>query len=320
MYFSTNSPAPPPRSRSVWPAQRLSPDPPFVRPRRLLGDDAAVLAQVFQGQSGAPAAPNVQQTVQQAMSQGGLYTAENCSGIVGNSKMSTTMSTVGSIAMKIAPATGAAAPFVLAAAGIMNLFGAIFGHHAAKVKQEQQIICAVVQSVNDALTAIDQLVQTGQTPATQASQALDALYSQLQQQVQPILKQDASHCNAACFILAEARGVIAKRKDAYSKILPPQASQACAQMYWQLYPDVAASAAFGPAGGAAGAWSHFQQYGMKEGRTWPCDANGNPTSAAASGNPVAAISATVDNLAASAGIPSWAIWGIGALLLVKVIR
>lgn len=280
-----------------------------------IGDDQSILAQVFAGQSGAPASSLVQQTVQQAMSQGLLWTKENCSGIVtpGSQVASTTLSAAGGIAVKIAPLTGPAAPFVLAAAGIAELFGAIFGHHAAKVKQEQQIICAVVQSVNDTLTAMDQLVQSGQISPDQASQSLDSIYPQIQAKVQPILKQDSGHCNAACFILAEARGVIAKKKDAYSKILPPQASLQCAQGYWSLYPDVAASKDFGPQGGAAGAWKHYSNWGKNEGRTWPCDANGNavaPSSSAGSSgaNPVAA-------LAASTGIPTWALWGVGLLVL-----
>ena len=190
--------------------------------------DSTLLAQVFAGQSGAPASSLVQQTVQQAMAQGSLWTKENCTGIVtpGSQIASAVLTTGGGIAMKLASVGGAlaatpAAPFILAAAGVAELFGAIFGHHAAKVKQEQQIICAVVQSVNDTLSAMDQLVTSGQVPPQQAMQALDAIYPQIQQSVSPILKQDSSHCNAACFILAEARGVIAKKKAQYQDLIPP---------------------------------------------------------------------------------------------------
>lgn len=310
----TGSRAPSRQSSFSLPSRSL----PITRSRRFLGDDQSILAQVFQGQSGAPSAPLVQQTVQQAMSQGLLWTKENCSGIVtpGSQIASTTLSTAGGIAMKIAPATGPAAPFVLAAAGIAELFGAIFGHHAAKVKQEQQIICAVVQSVNDTFTALDQLVQSGQVTPQQASQSLDSIYPQIQAQVQPILKQDSGHCNAACFILAEARGVIAKKKDAYSKILPPQALPQCAQEYWRLYPDVAASSSFGPSAGPPGAWNHYQIAGQREGRTWPCDTSGNllqqPGAASSGANPVAA-------LAQSTGIPTWALWGVGLLVLKQLL-
>ena len=310
MYFQANSG---PRSLppySVWP-----------RRRRLLGDDASILNQVFQGQAGAPAEPRVRQTVQQAMAQGMLFTSENCSGITtpASAIVSAGLTAGGGVALKLAPTTGPAAPFVLAAAGILQLFGAIFGHHAAKVKQEQQIICAVVQSVNDSLAAIDQLVQTQQITPAQGGQALDALYSQLQQQVQPILKQDSSHCNAACYILAEARGVIGKRKEQYSKILPPQASAACAQKYWDLYPDVAGNKDFGRTAGPDAAWTHYSNWGQSEGRTWPCDAAGGPlTSSSQAG--ATDVTSAVGKLAASTGLPVWALWGLGGLLLLKVLR
>lgn len=274
------------------------------------------------GGQGAPSAANVRQVVQQAMSQGGLWTTENCSGIVsGGSTASLVLSAAGGAAIKFAGSTGPAAPFVMAAGGIMEVFGAIFGHHAAKVKQEQQIICAVVQSVNDALSVIDQAVQQGAITPAQAGPSLDKLYSDLQQNVQPILKQDSSHCNAACFILAEARGVIGKRKEQYANMLPPQASLACAQAYWKLYPDVAADSGMGVAGGAAGAWKHWTLFGQKEGRTWPCDANGNPTGSAISSgaNPLDAVSSITRQIAGSLNMPTWAVWGVGGLLAAKLV-
>src|SRR5579884_1340119 len=65
--------------------------------RRGLGDPASAYAtsipgllnnilamQVFNGLTGAPAAGNVVQAVQQAMSQDQLWTSENCAGIVGS--------------------------------------------------------------------------------------------------------------------------------------------------------------------------------------------------------------------------------------------
>jgi len=292
------------------------------RRRTLLGDDASVLAAAMAaGGAGAPSAANVQQVVQQAMSQGGLYTTENCSGIVtGGSTASLVLSSAGDAAIKFAGAAGPAAPFVMAAGGIMKVFGAIFGHHAAKVKQEQQIICAVVQSVNDALSVIDQAVQQGAITPAQAGPSLDQLYSDLQQNVQPILKQDSSHCNAACFILAEARGVIGKRKEQYANMLPPQASLACAQAYWKLYPDVAADSGMGVAGGAAGAWKHWTLFGQKEGRIWPCDANGNLASSSSPlDNPAAAASSLVNQLASSFNVPAWAVWGVGGLVAAKIV-
>lgn len=294
-----------------------------------LGDDATILQQVFAGQSGAPAAANVQQVVQQAMSQGALYTAENCSGVIGPSKAALITSAGGSAAVSwattaiAAGATGPLAPVVLAVGGVLEVFGAIFAHHAAKVKQEQQIICAVVQAINDSLSVIDQAVQQGVITAAQAGPSLDKLYSDLQQNVSPILKQDSSHCNAACFILAEARGVIAKRKATYAAMLPAQASLACAQAYWKLYPDVAADPGMGTAGGPAGAWTHYTTFGKNEGRTWPCDASGNAITAGGApsitSNPVGAAASLVDQLAASTGLPAIVIWGVGGLAAAKLL-
>ena len=284
-----------------------------ARPRFGLGDDTSILNQVFAGQTGAPAAPLVQQTVQQAMSQGLLWTKEDCTGIPASSNvLGTSLSAAGGVAIKIAPGTGPAAPFVLAAGGVMELFGALFGHHAAKVKQEQQIICAVVAAANDTFTSIDQLVQTGQISPQQGSQALDGMYGQFQQQVQGILKMDSGHCNAACFILQEAKGVIAKKKEQYAQVMPANAPAGSYQLTcrnvvvngdlltaecrdrngnWQTTSLPAISACNGI---------------MNNNGQLQCQAAATPGS-----NPVAALSS-------SFGVPSWAVWGIGGLVAAKV--
>jgi len=297
------------------------------RRSRYLGDDASVLAAaIAAGGAGAPSAPLVSQTVQTAMNQGGLWTTENCSGIVtGKSTAGLVLGAGGSAAVSwgttaiAAGASGPLAPIVLAVGGILQVFGAIFGHHAAKVKQEQQIICAVVQSVNDSLSVIDQAVQQGVITADQAGPSLDQLYTDLQTNVQPILKQDSGHCNAACFILAEARGVIGKRKEMYQS-MQPTASLQCAQAYWALYPDVAAGG-FGPSGGPAMAFKHYTSFGRNEGRIWPCDAQGNLTASSASSgaNPLDAAGSLVDQLASSFSVPSWAVWAIGAAAAAKIV-
>jgi hypothetical protein len=293
----------------------------------MLGDDASVLAAaVSAGGAGSPSSALVSQTVQSAMSRGGLWTTENCSGIVNSGSKAQLITSAGGKAAVgwattaiAAGASGPLAPIVLAVGGILQVFGAIFGHHAAKVKQEQQIICAVVQAVNDSLSVIDQAVQQGVITPAQAGPSLDKLYSDLQQNVQPILKQDSSHCNAACFILAEARGVIGKMKETYSKILPAQATAACAQAYWALYPDVAASPDFGPKAGPAGAWTHYSTWGKGEGRTWPCDATGSSAASSSGANPLDAVSSLTSQLANSLNLPTWAIWGAGGLLAAKLV-
>jgi len=272
-----------PAPMGYYPSRRV-----VRRVRRGLGDDAAILQQVFAGQSGAPAAANVQQVVQTAMEQNSLYTTENCSGIVtGKSTASLVLTSGGGAAVSwastaiAAGASGPLAPIVLAVGGVIQVFGAIFGHHAAKVQQEQQIICAVVQSINDSLAVIDQAFGQAFVNADQAGRSLDALYTALQQNVQPILKQDSGHCNAACFILAEARGVIAKRK----------------AMYLDLEAKATAAAAQKSAADAA------QQAAMP----------------AIISNPVNAASNVVDQLAASSGLPAIVIWGIGGLAAARLL-
>lgn len=228
---------------------------------------ATILNQTFAGVTGAPAAANVRLAVSQAMAQDALWTSEDCSGIVtGGSTASLVLGTGGSAAVSwastaiAAGASGPLAPIVMAVGGIMEVFGAIYAHHAQKVKQEQQIICAVVQAMNDSFSVIDQGVQQGLITPAQAGPSLDQLYSDLQQNVQPILKQDNGDCNAACFELAMARAVIAQKKMYYASLPPP--------------PPPAPSIATDPAGAAASA---------------------------------------INSIATSTGLPTWAIWGGGAV-------
>jgi len=300
-----------------------------------LGNDGEIIRDLFAGQSGAPAAGNVQAVVAQAMTNGLLYTAENCSGVPASSNiLGSSLQKGGQIAVKIAPMTGIAAPFVLIAGGVMQIFGAIFGHHAAKVVQEQQIICAVVAGCNDTFTSIDQLVQTGQISPAQGSQALDGMFDQLTKQVQPILKQDKDHCNAACFILAEARGVIAKKKDQYSRIPPANAPagsyvQSCrnmvvngdvlnaecqdAQNNWHptSISSLSTCAAIDNVNG--------QLKCTVQGTQAPTAVSVQP-GAAAVPSQISSPADLINTLAASTGMPSWAIWGVGALVVWKLLR
>jgi hypothetical protein len=300
----------------------------------MLGDDASVLAAAMAaGGPGAPSAALVSQTVQTAMNQGGLWTTENCTGIVtGKSTAQLVLSSGGSAAVGwattaiAAGASGPLAPIVLAVGGILQVFGAIFGHHAAKVKQEQQIICAVVQSVNDSLSVIDQAAQQGMITASQASGSLDKLYSDLQQNVQSILKQNASQCNAACFILAEARGVIGKRKEQYDKLARIMPSNAPAGSYQQSCRNVVVQGdqMAAECQDAQGNWRQVILPSISAcngisniNGVLKCDA---PASAASSSgaNPLDAVSSLTSQLASSLNVPSWAIWGVGGLLAAKL--
>lgn len=334
MYFATNSRTHGSRSSRSMPSLSSLPR------RTRLGADWEILRDQFAGQTGAPAAGNVQAVVQQAMSQQALYTTEDCSGASsGQSKVSLITGVGGSMAAKwattaiAAGSTGPLAPLVLIGAGVLQVFSAIFGHHAAKVKQEQQIICAVVQAVNDSISVIDQAFQQGQINAQGAAGSFDQLFSDLQKNVQPILKQDKDHCNAACFILAEARGVIAKKKDQYLRVPPPNAPpgsyvQTCRNMV--VNGDVMTAECQGINNGG---WSQTSISNLST-----CAAidniGGQLTCTVQKPAPILSVSeptqATnvqtsnpadlVNSLTQSTGIPSWAIWGIGALLLMRVIE
>jgi CVNH domain len=335
MYYATNSPL----SRTPQPRLRSSAR---YGPRRGigLGADWEILRDAFAGQTGAPAAGNVQAVALQAMTTGNLYTSEDCSGVSGPStaqlvtKFGGIASSIASKAITFAGVTGPAAPIVAAVGGAIAVFGAIFNHHAAKVQQEKQIICAVVQAINDSLSVIDQAFQQGVINAQGASGSLDQLYSDLQKNVQPILKQDATHCNAACFILAEARAVIGKKKDQYMRVPPPNApagsyQQSCRNMV------VNGDTLTAECQDKQGAWQSTSLSPLStcavidnvNGQLQCTQAGVAPSLSPASSQPgaipdLSQISSPVDlvnSLASSSGMPSWAIWAIGGLVAWKLL-
>lgn len=295
------------------------------------------------GGSGAPSSALVQQTVQQAMSQGRLWTKENCSGIPsgGGNTVSLVTTAAGGMAAKwastaiAAGASGPLAPIVLIAGGVLQVFGAIFSHHAAKVKQEQQIICAVVAACNDSFSVIDQAVQGGQISPDQGAQSLEKMYSDLQGNVAPILKQDSGHCNAACFILAEARGVIGKMKERYAAMPPPitegmvirsvsgpQVSKITGGMR-RWIPDPVTFQCMGFNWPQVvtipdAAWAAIPEGPAFPALTGPnCSASGLD---AASSILPSGINNLITQAATSTGLPSWVIMGGGAILLLKLLK
>lgn len=241
--------------------------------------DETLLAQTMQGQAGASAGEAVWGEARWAMQNQQMRTAENCSGVNTGSNATLITQASGTVAgagVSIGATTGAlAAPVTLgislAITGAVEIFTAIFQHHAKAVAQERSIICAVVRAMNDSFSVLDQAYQQAAVTPQQALDSLDKMYSDLKTTVQPILKNDSSHCNAACYILAEARAVIAKKKQLYTF---NSVSLECAQAYWDLYPDVKNSV-FGQPGengapAAYMAWFHYWTSGRQAGRIWPC--------------------------------------------------
>jgi hypothetical protein len=183
-----------------------------------------------------------------------------------------------------------------------------------------------VQAVNDSLGVIDQAVQQGVITASGASASLDKLYTDLQQNVQPILKQDSDHCNAACFILAEARGVIGKRKEQYdqlARILPANAPQGS---YTQTCRNVVVQGdqLVAECQDMTGSWrqtvlpsiSACNGISNINGQL-KCDAPAAPGSSSGA-NPLDAVSSITSQLASSFNVPSWAVWAVGGLAAAKV--
>jgi len=140
--------------------------------------------------------------------------------------------TVGGMALKFVPQAFAAGPIVggvvLAIAGLGQLFGAIFGHHAAAVGKERSILCTAVPAANQSIELIDQMVASGQQTPQQGMSALDAVVSGFQSAVAPIIHgadpMASGECNAACVMLSDFRAIVLVKKSQYQDLA--NASQA----------------------------------------------------------------------------------------------
>jgi hypothetical protein len=144
-------------------------------------------------------------------------------------------STVGGLALKFAPQAFAAGGPVagavtLAIAGIGELFGAIFGHHAAAVAKERSILCAAVPAADQSIVLIDQAVSAGQATPAQAMSALDSVVSGFQSAVGSIIHgsdpMSSGQCNAACVMLSALRAIVVQKKSVYEDLAAQQAQAA----------------------------------------------------------------------------------------------
>jgi hypothetical protein len=111
---------------------------------------------------------------------------------------------VGAATMKVAAATGPAAPFVAVAGAIVSLIGAITGHHAQAVANEQTILCQAVPSTNQALASVVSAVQGGTLSPSDGISALQQIQSAFNSAVQPITKS----CNEACGLSKELDAIV----------------------------------------------------------------------------------------------------------------
>lgn len=147
----------------------------------------------------------------------GFQPAGDCSGT--SSVKPAILSTAGGLALTFGKFAGPAAPFVLAGGAIATIFGIVFGHHSAAVAAERKVICAAVPAANDALAAIYQAVQNGTMSPQQGQQALAGLLQQFMSTVQPIIKNDATHCNAACVWVKELTAIVAYQTSVYQDMI-----------------------------------------------------------------------------------------------------
>jgi hypothetical protein len=182
-------------------------------------------------------------SAQQALTAGAGFTTAYmpgtpaCGGSGGPSLLKPALtSTVGGLALKFAPQAFAAGPIVggivLAIGAIGEVFGAIFGHHAAAIKREQSILCAAVPAANQSLQIIDEAVQNGQASPQDAIAALDNVVTGFRQAVASIIKgsdpTSGGECNAACENLSELRAFVLVKQSLYQDLVDQQAAATAA--------------------------------------------------------------------------------------------
>jgi hypothetical protein len=112
--------------------------------------------------------------------------------------------------------TAAATAGITAGASVLvGLFVSIYAAHAAKIKAEQQVVCASVPAAADSLTAIQQAVAAGTITPAQGITALQNLEQAFSQNVASIIKNDASHCNAACVWVKQLEAIVVYKSSQY---------------------------------------------------------------------------------------------------------
>jgi hypothetical protein len=91
----------------------------------------------------------------------------------------------------------AAIPIIgFAISGILDIFTAIFEHHAQAVKQEQQLGCAGIQAANNAFAVIAEGVSNGQIDPADAATALPTIVQNARSYMAPSIQNNP--CNADC--------------------------------------------------------------------------------------------------------------------------
>lgn len=128
----------------------------------------------------------------------------------------------GAIAASTAALAGAVTMGVGAIVGVISV---IFQHHAAAVRQEQQLGCAAIAAWNNSISLIDNAISNGHLTPDAASAAMDELYSKISAALAPAVSH-SPYCSADCELLIECKAIVIFRKAKYAALASQQVSQA----------------------------------------------------------------------------------------------
>jgi hypothetical protein len=141
--------------------------------------------------------------------------------------LGTTSATVGILASTTVISTATAAlagAFTMGAGAIIAVIGLIFAHHAAAVKQEQQLGCAAIAAANNSIQLINAAVANGQATPQDASTALSTLVTQIQSYMSPSIKHNP--CNADCEVLTIYKAIVIYQQSVFASMAAQAAANA----------------------------------------------------------------------------------------------
>jgi len=190
-------------------------------------------------------------------------------------------------------------PATLGISTLIGLFPLLFGHHAAAVRKEQNVLCTAVPAANNYLQIIDDAVRSGKATPQQGIAALQSLQSDFHSAVAPIMKE----CNAACVMDSAMQAAVTETSSKYQDLADQQAAAAARAA------AAAPPSAPVPAGGAGPT-------------TAPPVASGSTMQLPVASTPAQVQAATGNQVAAPGASPSWlpiAALVVAGIFLAKVL-
>lgn len=123
---------------------------------------------------------------------------------------------IGGPASTAAGVASVALPIIGIGVAIATIVGTIFAHHAAKVKEQAQLDCAMVAACNNAWNEMRSAIAAGQLTAAQALQGFESVYSQAAALVAPMSNgPKPGDCNNPCNLTLICRAVTNKLEAMY---------------------------------------------------------------------------------------------------------